>query len=339
MSSVGSFDPLQPQRTDVVALTEAQASSLPKGVPQVSVVIPTYNSATMVVQAVESVLSQTYHDFEILVVDDGSTDNTQQAIGRFGDLVRYFKQKNQGVSAARNAGIKQARGEYIAFLDSDDIWLPDKLAEQVPWLNTDPNVGLVYCDWSVVSNGCVAHSSFLRHLPANSGDVFDDLIQSGFILTSGVVVRRACLDDVGDFDKSLTIAQDYDLWLRISYRWQVQLVSKCLFTKRNLAGSLSSSLSKTALERIALFKKTLRSLPGLKARSRRLLRRQLAVNYWDVGYENFDGLSLENARKNFISSLMYDWTNIKSLAYLAATFFPVSVVRAARTIKRSSHAS
>jgi glycosyltransferase involved in cell wall biosynthesis len=304
--------------------------------PRVSVVIPTFNSSAMVKEAIQSVLSQTYRDFEVVVIDDGSTDNTEAVVRGFGEPVRYFKQKNQGVSAARNAGIQQSLGEYIAFLDSDDLWLPEKLAEEIPALDDDPKIGLVYCDWSVTSGDAVLQSSYLKDLPAASGYVFDDLIQSGFILTSGVVVRRACLDNVGDFDKSLAIAQDYDLWLRISYQWKAQLVNQRLFTKRSWDGSLSSNLIKTALERIALFQKTLRDIPGMTSRSRRLVRHQLALNHWDVGYDQFDSLSFKAARRNFVSSLKYDCTNGKALVYLAATYLPTSLVRAAKAAKRAN---
>jgi glycosyltransferase involved in cell wall biosynthesis len=304
--------------------------------PRVSVVIPTYNSAAMVEEAIESVLAQTYRDFEIVVIDDGSTDNTEHVVKRFAGRIHYFKQKNEGVSAARNAGIKKSRGQYIAFLDSDDLWLPEKLAEEIPLLDADPQLGLVYCDWAVVSGDALLQASYLKGLGASSGYVFDDLIQSGFILTSGVVVRRACLDNVGDFDKSLAIAQDYDLWLRVSYQWRVQLVDKCLFTKRSWDGSLSSDLIKTALERISLFQKTLRELPDMTPRSRRLVRHQLALNHWDVGYDNFDSFSFEEAREHFRSSLMYDWTNAKVLAYLVVSCFPKSLVRVARAARRAA---
>jgi len=335
MSSIVSPDQLAPDQPAAFARADEQIAASGR-VPRVSVVIPTYNSAAMVEEAIESVLAQTYRDFEIVVIDDGSTDNTEDVAYRFGERVRYFKQENQGVSAARNIGIKQSLGEYVAFLDSDDLWLPEKLAEEVPWLDGDPKLGLVYCDWTVVSGETVLHSSYLRDLPATSGYVFDELIQSGFILTSGVVVRRACLEGVGDFDKSLAIAQDYDLWLRISYQWKVQLVNRCLFTKRSCEGSLSANLTKTALERIALFQKALRDLPGMMPRSRRLVRHQLALNYWDVGYDHFDGFSFKEARKNFVSSFMYDWTNAKVLAYLAATYLPTSIVRAAKAAKRAN---
>lgn len=302
--------------------------------PKVSVVIPTYNSAHMAKEAVESVLAQTYTDFEVIVIDDGSVDNTESVMAPFGDRIRYIKQENQGVSGARNTGMKEARGEYIAFLDADDLWLPERLAAEIPLLDADPNLGLVYCDWAVVSGGQVLQDSYLKDLPTASGYVFDELIETGFILTSGVVLRRACIDDVGDFDKSLAIAQDYDLWLRISYKWKVQLVERCLFTKRSLDGSLSSDLTKTALERIALYKKTLREIPDMSARSRRLVRRQIALNYWDVGYEQFDKLALGEARKNFAASVRYDWMNLKSMAFLGATCLPASLVRAAREARR-----
>ena len=332
MSTPQNLEAVQPSQA-AAFLSPAQSAGA-TGSPRVSVVIPTYNAATMVEQAIQSVLAQTYRDLEIIVIDDGSTDDTENVVRPFGERVRYFRQENQGVSAARNFGIKQARGEFIAFLDSDDLWAPEKLAEELPCLEGDPQLGLVYCDWAVISGQEVLHASYLETLPASSGYVFDELVQSGFILTSGVVVRRTCLNDVGDFDKSLSIAQDYDLWLRISYNWKVQLVAKRLFTKRNLDGSLSSNLAKTALERIALFEKTLRTLPGMKARSRRLLRQQLALNHWDVGYERFDGFRFQEARKSFLSSLLHDWKNVKSLAYFAATFLPVSLVRAARAKKR-----
>lgn len=302
-------------------------------VPRVSVVIPAYNSAAKVKQAIESVLAQTYNDFEIVVIDDGSTDNTESIVRAFGDRVLYFRQENQGAGAARNSGIWKSRGEYIAFLDSDDLWSAEKLSVQVPLLENDPELGLVYSDWAVVSENGGVDPSFLARVPSASGYVFDQLVQWGFILTSGVVVRRKCLEDVGDFDNSLSIAQDYDLWLRISYRWKVALVDKALVTKRNWNGSLSSNLPKTAVERIALYEKTLRNLTDMLPRSRRIVRRQLAINYWDVGYHHFDQFQFKEARKKFLSSLRNDWTNGKALGYLAASFLPPSIAKTVRRLR------
>jgi glycosyltransferase involved in cell wall biosynthesis len=306
-----------------------------KGMPAVSVIIPTYNSAAFLRETVESVLGQTYSDFEIIVVDDGSTDETERVMRSFGARVSYVKQENKGVSAARNHGIKLARARYVAFLDSDDLWVPQKLAEQIPLLDEDPEIGLVYSDWAVVSERGVAEPSFHSSRPAASGHVFNELVETGFILTSGTVVRRSCFDDVGDFDESLSIAQDYDLWLRICYRWKVAVVNKALVTKRSWDGSLSSNLTKTAMERIALYQKALRDIPDMTARSRQLVRRQLALSYWDVGYDYFDRLSLKEARKNLVSSLAFDWRNGRALGCLAASCLPSPVVKVVRAVKRA----
>jgi glycosyltransferase involved in cell wall biosynthesis len=307
----------------------------PSSIPVVSVVIPTYNSAALLREAIQSVLSQTYADFEVVVVDDGSTDNTESVVHSFGDQVCYVKQQNQGAGAARNHGIKRSRGEYVAFLDADDLWLPGKLGEQIPFLDRDPELGLVYSDWSVVPEQGEAQPSYLRNLPAAAGYVFNELVQCGFILTSGTIVRRSCLEDVGFFDETLSIAQDYDLWLRICYRWKIALVNKPLVIKRNRDGNLSSNLIKTAVERILLFEKALKQFPDMTPHSRRLVRRQVALNYWDVGYHYFEGMFLKEARRNFMYSLSYDWSNGRAYGYLAVSCLPASVVRVARAAKRA----
>ncbi len=302
--------------------------------PRVSVVIPTYNSAAFVREAIQSVLGQTYSDLEIIVIDDGSTDDTERVVRSFGDRVFYVRQENNGAGAARNQGIKKSQGSYVAFLDSDDLWLPGKLEEQIPLLDRDPELGLVYSDWAVVPEQGEAQPSYLQNLPAASGYVFDRLVQCGFILTSGTVVRRSCLDDVGYFDEALSIAQDYDLWLRICYRWKVALVNKPLAIKRNRDGNLSSNLPKTAAERIVLFEKALKTFPDMSRSRRRLVRHQLAMNYWDVAYDDFDRMLFKDARKNFLLSLTYDWRNGRALGYLAASYLPALVVKAAKAVKR-----
>jgi glycosyltransferase involved in cell wall biosynthesis len=304
-------------------------------VPSVSVVIPTYNSATFLKDAIESVLGQTYSDFEIIVIDDGSTDDTEDVLRSFGERISYVKQENKGVSAARNHGIRLARAQYVAFLDADDLWVPQKLAEQIPLLDKDAGIGLVYSDWTIVSEQGVSVSSFHSSRPPASGHVFSELIETGFILTSGTVVRRSCLNEVGDFDESLSIAQDYDLWLRICYRWKVGVVNKALVTKRSWNGSLSSNLSKTAAERIALFEKMLRNFDDMTTQNRRLVRSQLAINYWDVGYDHFDRLMLKEARKNFVSSVSINWRNRKALGYLIASYLPRPLARMVRRVKRA----
>jgi glycosyltransferase involved in cell wall biosynthesis len=306
-----------------------------KHMPQVSVIIPTFNCAALVKEAIESALAQTYRDFEVIVVDDGSDDDTTSVVAQFGSDIHYLRQTNQGASAARNQGIAMSRGKYIAFLDADDVWKPNKLAEQIPVLERDSSIGLVYSDWAITSENGETKASQLKDLKPASGYVFDGLVQCGFILTSGTVVRRSCLEDVGHFDKTLSIAQDYDLWLRICYRWKIELVNKVLVTKRDRNGNLSSNLVKTATERIALFDKALKNFTDMTPATRRLVKNQLAYNHWDVGYYHFDQLSLREARKSFACSLSYQASNARALGYLAATFLPSSVLRVIRTAKRA----
>jgi glycosyltransferase involved in cell wall biosynthesis len=302
--------------------------------PQVSVVIPTFNSAPLVREAIESVWRQTYKDYEIIVVDDGSTDDTLSVMSAFGSDIRYFRQSNRGAGAARNKGIEMSRGKYIAFLDADDLWTKTKLAEQIPLMEQFPDVGLVYSDWTVISEGHEEKASRLSELCPMSGYIFDGLVRSGFILTSGTVVRRSCLDEIGGFDEALSIAQDYDLWLRICYRWKAQLVNKVLVTKRERGGNLSSDLLKTAIERIELFDKALRNLTDMSRSTRRLVKDQLSYNHWDVGYHYFDQLSLKQARQSFTSSFFYRPGNVRAIGYLAVSCLPSTIVKVLRTAKR-----
>lgn len=305
------------------------------GKPTVSVIIPSYNAGPLLRDAIESVMKQTYGDCEIIVIDDGSTDETPSLIHSYGTRIRSYRQANRGASAARNLGIAKARGKYIAFLDSDDVWLPTKLAEQVPLLDADPSLGLVYSDWTVISGRVVVAHSFLKGKPAESGYAFEAIVRCGFILTSGVVVRKTFLDLVGGFDESLVIAQDYDLWLRLCYRWKIALVNKPLFIKRNRHAGLSADLEGTAVERVALFEKALSMYPDLSARHRRLMRQQLMQNYWDIGYNNFARGTFGAARRHFLRSLKAEWTSGKSLVYLFASCLPVALVRVVRKAKRT----
>ena len=195
---------------------------------KVSVIIPTYNRADMLVEAIESILSQTYQDFEIIISDDGSTDGTAEAILQFGDKIRYRYNENSGLPAvARNAGLKVARGEHVAFLDSDDLWLPDKLSKQIRILESDPGVGLV-CSNAYVINHKGERKQKLYQTPGQGkrGDVFIDLLKSNFIITSTCLIRRDALEQVGGFSESdlLQVGEDYDLWLRIARTWIVEYI-------------------------------------------------------------------------------------------------------------------
>jgi len=195
--------------------------------PAVSVIIPTYNRAHLVGRAIRSVLNQTYQDFEIIVVDDGSTDNTEEVVKSFNDpRIRYIRhEKNRGGSAARNTGIRAARGEYIAFLDSDDEWLPTKLEKQIELLETAPAIGAVYSGYVVIQEG----RPLELYRPKRAGNLYPDLLIYNFTgPCSTYVIRRECLKAVGYFDVNLPSHQDYDLWIRISKRYSIGYVPDIL---------------------------------------------------------------------------------------------------------------
>ena len=186
----------------------------------VSVVIPTYNRAGLIGQAIDSVLAQAYPQVEIIVADDGSTDDTATAVAAYGDRVRYLALSHRGLPAAtRNAGIRAAHGEFLAFLDSDDLFLPDKLAVQSAALEAQPAAALVY------SNGVYFRTTpdapvgrVLDGLPTPSGRVFGALLTGNFLAPPVVLMRRAALDSVGLFDESpeFFAVEDFDLWLRLA---------------------------------------------------------------------------------------------------------------------------
>jgi glycosyltransferase involved in cell wall biosynthesis len=196
----------------------------------VCVVIPTFNRAQKVVQAITSVLSQTFTDVEIIVVDDGSTDETKKAVKQFGDFVTYVAHpSNLGVSAARNTGIKKSNGPLIAFLDSDDHWLPEKLAVQVCFFDEHPEAVVCQTEEVWIRNGRRVNP-MKKHLKP-FGDIFEPSLKLCLVSPSAVMLKRCLLDKVGGFDEDLPVCEDYDLWLRISCRYPVHLIREPLVVK------------------------------------------------------------------------------------------------------------
>lgn len=193
--------------------------------PTVSVIIPTYNRAHLIDKAIKSVLKQTYQDFEIIVVDDGSTDNTGEIVKRFPDFrIHYIcHANNMGVSEARNTGIRASRGDYIALLDSDDEFLPERLGRQVQLLeNKSSEVGVV-CSWSYNIDEKGNYIS-KRCLPKKDGYIYEDLLSTNLISVPTVLRRKECFNRVGLFDDLLNTQQDWDMWIRIAKYYRFALI-------------------------------------------------------------------------------------------------------------------
>lgn len=219
------------------------------GNEMVSIIIPTYNRAEVIGRAVASILRQTYDDFEIIIVDDGSVDNTQEIVeGINDDRIRYIRlEHNQGACHARNVGIQASKHRYIAFLDSDDEWLPDKLEFQMrKMMDASENVGLVYCRMSRERDDGrerIYTPPYECRKDLLEGNMFRFLLWRNVIGTPTILVRRECLEDVGGFKDSLPCLQDYELVLRIAKRWQIAFVDQVLLEVHKTANSISSKVA------------------------------------------------------------------------------------------------
>jgi glycosyltransferase involved in cell wall biosynthesis len=236
--------------------------------PLISVVIPTYNYAHFVTKAVESVLDQTYRHFEIILVDDGSTDDTPERLRPYEDRIRYVYQDNQGLSAARNTGIQTSRGDLVAFLDSDDLWHPRKLEFQVRCLAESPRICLVAAD---VVKGLQGEWADLESssLPTRPVTLREMLIRSRFG-PSSVLVRRHCFDIVGLFDTSLRSAEDRDMWIRILSHFPAVKLALPLWWYRQHAGNMSKAASRMEECEMKVLRQALDSIDTV--RHDRLLR-------------------------------------------------------------------
>jgi len=211
-----------------------------KVMPLVSVIIPTYNRASYLKEAVQSVLGQTFQDFELIVVDDGSTDSTPSVLQVFADVITYIYQENKGVSSARNTGLERAAGSLIALLDSDDLWDPQKLEVQTRFFRSRPEALICQTQEIWIRNGRRVNPKAYHRKQA--GDVFGISLQRCMVSPSAVMFRKRLLDEVGLFDTRLPACEDYDLWLRVSCRHPVHLIPQALTIKR---GGHSDQLSTT----------------------------------------------------------------------------------------------
>ena len=195
----------------------------------VSVIIPSYNRAHLLPRCLNSVISQNYAPFEIIVVDDGSTDTTRSLAQRDYAGIKLISQTNKGVSAARNAGIRAAKGDWLAFLDSDDTWSPGKLGRQLQLIEKSPGSNVVHTDEIWIRNGVRINPQ--RKHRKYGGSIFKYCLPLCVISPSSVIIHRSVFEQVGLFDETLPACEDYDLWLRICARMPVLFIHEPLITK------------------------------------------------------------------------------------------------------------
>jgi teichuronic acid biosynthesis glycosyltransferase TuaG len=200
----------------------------------VSAIVPVHNCEDYVREAIDSVLNQTYKDFEVIVINDGSTDKTEEILRQYGDKIRWKSQENKGQASAVNEGIKMAEGRYIAYLDADDVCLRERFENQVEYLCRHPDVALVYSDSYEIDG----HGQILRTRKSRPHDGFV-LLQTNYIGRSAVMHKRECLDEVGLFDESITGDDDWDMWIRISEEFEMRYTGRPLVKYRVHGGNVS----------------------------------------------------------------------------------------------------
>ena len=300
--------------------------------PLVSVVIPAFNSADSIAATIASVLAQTYRPLEIIVVDDGSTDDTLAVAQAISPAARVWRQANAGPASARNRGIREARGELLAFLDADDGWLPEKLALQVPLLLERPEVGLVHTDVTFFDphsdrewSADVGRAQFVGHCTAA-------FLNHNRVLASSVLMRRALLEQTGLFDEQFVGTEDYDLWLRLSRLCEFAYLDLPLVRYRFQAGSLSSHSDRMRAGELGVVRKALATMqseakPGTWAgwEPSRVRLRLRDLN-WDLGYAAYEAGDYPRARQYLRDCLRQSPLHVHAAALWLASWLPRSLL-------------
>lgn len=280
--------------------------------PVISVIIPAYNSARFIRDTLDSVFSQTYRHFETVVINDGSpdTEELENELRPYLNRIVYVKQGNRGVSSARNAGIQRASGEYIAFLDSDDLWLPQFLESQMNFLQRGPVLDFAYSDGLFFGDGPCSGKRVMEVYPSAGPVTFESLLLDRcHISTSGIAAKRQVLLDAGLFDETLSHAEDFDLWLRVAHRgarmaYQTSVLWKC----RLRPGSLSTLDTQMLAGDVAVLTKVERTLEldaKLRLALRALIQRACAYRELEHGRRCLVEGRFEEARRSFTSANGY----------------------------------
>lgn len=298
----------------------------------ISIIIPTYNCAAYLDECLESVFHQTRRDFEVIVVDDGSTDETPSVLARWQGRVRCLAlPTNGGIANARNTALGVARGEFIALLDADDTWSPTKLEKQMQVLEQSPRAGLVCSDFAIREIcGDLRPSFFARSGGYASGRVFPYLVRNCFVFTSTVILRRSILHRTGNFDAGLNF-DDYSMWLKVAHYADIVVVPEVLASKRERL-SLPRVYPTSAMNQIAALLFIRQHIPELSRVEVAAVEVQLATLQRAMGqYLLLTGRARE-ARTQLLA-LVSPWSPATA-GLLALTYMPQAVVQAARRMRR-----
>ena len=301
--------------------------------PLVSVIMPAYNARPYIEQAIRSVLDQDYPQLELIVVDDGSNDGTPELAEQFGNRVKVLRQKNAGPAAARNRGFAASQGEFIAFLDADDVWLAGKASMQVRYLQNHSETGLVYGDfkhWRPQADGTflappslIVERSPFAVLPEHSGWIYTALLFDNVVHIITAMLRRSVIEAVGGLDENLSTGEDYDFWLRISRQFRADKLDCTIAYYREHAAGITKTPRKENNE-YAVLVKTLDAFglsgpDGIAASSTRVRDRLFRLCF-SHGYFHIRSGDPQVAQQAFTSALRYAPLRPKVWAYWIAAF-------------------
>jgi glycosyltransferase involved in cell wall biosynthesis len=306
--------------------------------PAVSVIIPAYNGARWLRGCLESVLRQTYSPHEIIVVDDGSTDQTQDVLRPFAAHLVLLTQQRGGIGAARNRALARASGDFLAFLDQDDLWHPDKLEKQVRHALDHPEVAVIYTDAEEFDDHGTVHPSFLDLFPAlrGRGDLFAAIIDLCVPLMSTTLIRAAFLREHGlSFPEAVSGVDDVGLFLEICARGgKFACVDERLARRRLHRGNYSKNHYNRFAKRIILYEDLLGRLSDAAPAHRRALRRGLRDAHFRVGECAWAALDMPEARRQFRRSLAADVRGLRAILYWGLSFLPRGVLLGLRGAKQ-----
>jgi glycosyltransferase involved in cell wall biosynthesis len=310
--------------------------------PRVSVIIPTYNCSRYLPEAVESALAQTYQDYEIVIADDGSTDGTQELINRWDGRLVYAFQENRGLSAARNFAVSRASGEFLAYLDADDVWFPDKLERQVRFMTENRQCGLVHGDVSIIDeDGEVIHRRYNVECKRviHQGKCLEGLIHYSTVVVPSVMERRACFEEVGGFDETLRSVEDYLHWVQIALGGhEFGYIEEPVAMYRWRSGSLSRNESQMT-EAMVRVCRILLNDPKLRLHESQSVRRVLEAREGELQASlpyvyRMEG-RFDLARKEAVRLIGRSPNSAKPYLELAKSFLPKWIARAVRSIGHS----
>ena len=318
---------------------------------RVSVIIPAFNAEAYIAEAIESVIGQTYPDVECIVVDDGSTDRTGEVVETYGERIQHIRQPNSGPSVARNRGIETASGEYIGFLDADDVYFKHKLEHQVSLLEHCPKADAAICDCVLTNVQGIPLGRLFSHHPIIRGiakstvpgghfleeSIFPYLLLDAFFYTGALLIRRRALSHVGGYDESLTWHEDLQFHLRLACALNFVVADEALFAVRLLRpGSLTTQTTEKALAGLALYRSLREAIPELPREFRRLIREREGRYALETGLQMFyhpHERGQTRAARKMLRQALRQRFGARTLYYCLMAHIPQPALHLARSIK------